>query len=82
MGEKRMVVTGAELDRVLVTCPECDLGLCVDLSKSVARQLREGCCPCGASLRDIKELALAYHTALSLIRDRGIEASFSVKGGD
>ncbi|MDD2486442.1 MAG: hypothetical protein PHO05_07845 [bacterium] len=82
MGEKTMAVTGTELDRVLVTCPECGLGLYVDLNKSVAKQLREGCCPCGASLRDMRELVLAYHTALSLIRDRGLEISFAVKGGD
>ncbi|MBO8169338.1 MAG: hypothetical protein H0Z35_09175 [Thermoanaerobacteraceae bacterium] len=79
VGEKFCRIDGTELVKVMVTCPACGIGMEIDLSKPLGKQLREGVCTCGEPIGEIKELVMAYKTALDIINTKQYKVGFSIK---
>jgi len=79
LGEKFCRIDGAELTKVMINCPHCGIGLEIDLNKPLGKQLCEGVCTCGASIKEIKELVTAYKTALDIIDFKQYKVGFSIK---
>jgi len=78
MGEKQIVISFSELDRIEITCKHCGIGL-VGSGKADSKEFRDKCPGCEESFEMISNAIMAFRNFNRLADKSGHKVNFRIK---